>query len=147
MGAFEDRVFEGVVTFVAPTIDPATRTLRIKAEIDNAEGLLRPGLFARMSLGVSRREGVLMVPEEALIQREGGAYVFVIDSEDRVDRIAVETGAHHEGLIEIRGPVRSGQRVVRRGHGGLSDGMVVVVRETNRQTMNTAGGPRGEVDS
>ena len=144
VGAFEDRVFEGVVTFVAPTIDPATRTLRIKAEVDNGEGLLRPGLFARVSLGVSRREGVLMVPEEALIQRSVGAFLYRIDQEDRVVRVAVETGAQQEGLVEIRGPVEAGQRVVWRGHGGLSDGMVVVVRETKRPSLETADRPRVE---
>src|SRR4026207_151839 len=52
VGAFPDRVFHGTVTFVSPTVDPATRTLRIKAEIDNEEGHLRPGLFARLSLRV-----------------------------------------------------------------------------------------------
>jgi RND family efflux transporter MFP subunit len=73
VGAFPDRVFGGTVTFISPTVDPATRTLRIKAEIDNAQGHLRPGLFARVSLGVAPRSGVVMVPEEALIQRSEGA--------------------------------------------------------------------------
>jgi RND family efflux transporter MFP subunit len=72
VGAFPDRVFQGTVTFISPTVDPATRTLRIKAEIDNDEGHLRPGLFARVSLGVAPRSGVVMVPEEALIQRSEG---------------------------------------------------------------------------
>ncbi|MBW2500492.1 MAG: efflux RND transporter periplasmic adaptor subunit [Deltaproteobacteria bacterium] len=148
VGAFADRSFEGVVTFVAPTVDPATRTLRIKAEIDNAEGLLRPGLFARVSLGVSRREGVLMVPEEALIQRADAAYLFRILEGERVERVRVETGAQHAGRVEIlEGAVEAGDRIVHRGHGGLSDGMVVVVRELNRQTLNTAGRPSAGIDS
>jgi membrane fusion protein (multidrug efflux system) len=148
VGAFADRSFEGVVTFVAPTVDPATRTLRIKAKIDNAEGLLRPGLFARVSLGVSRREGVLMVPEEALIQRADAAYLFRILEGERVERVRVETGAQHAGRVEILdGAVEAGDRIVHRGHGGLSDGMVVVVRELNRQTLNTAGRPSAGIDS
>ncbi|MBW1884900.1 MAG: efflux RND transporter periplasmic adaptor subunit [Deltaproteobacteria bacterium] len=129
VGAFEDRVFDGVVTFVSPTIDPETRTLRIKAAIDNTDGLLRPGLFARMSLGVSRREGVLLVPEEAVIQRASGAHLYRVGEGDRVERLAVETGVHHAGRIEVRGPVAVGDWIVQRGHGGLADGMVVVVRE------------------
>ena len=78
VGAFPDRVFKGVITFISPTVDPATRTLRIKAEIENEQGHLRPGLFARVSLGVSPRSGVVMVPEEALIQRSEGAVLFKI---------------------------------------------------------------------
>ena len=64
--ADRNRAFSGEVTFVAPTVDPATRTLRVKAVVDNSAGELRPGLFARMKLAVDRREGVLMVPEEAI---------------------------------------------------------------------------------
>src|SRR5262249_57967924 len=110
VGAFPDRVFKGVVTFISPTVDPATRTLRIKAEIDNSEGHLRPGLFARVSLGVSPRSGVVMVPEEAPIQRSDGAVLFKIDAQSRVKRIAVTTGAHDAGRVEVRGDVRPGDR-------------------------------------
>jgi RND family efflux transporter MFP subunit len=129
VGAFPDRVFHGVVTFISPTVDPATRTLRIKAEIENDEGHLRPGLFARVSLGVSPRSGVVMVPEEALIQRSEGAWLFKVGPGDRVKRIAVSTGVHDAGRIEVRGDVAPGERVVLRGHGGLADGAVVTVRE------------------
>jgi membrane fusion protein, multidrug efflux system len=128
VGAFPDRVFDGVVTFISPTVDPATRTLRIKAEIDNDEGHLRPGLFARVSLGVTPRSGVVMVPEEALIQRSEGAVLFKLGADDRVERVAVTTGVHDEGRIEVRGDVAPGDRVVRRGHGGLVDGATVTVR-------------------
>ena len=47
VSAFPNRSFPGSVTFISPTIDPATRTLRVKAQVSNGEGLLRPGLFAR----------------------------------------------------------------------------------------------------
>ena len=102
-------MFHGVVTFISPTVDPATRTLRIKAEIDNDEGHLRPGLFARVSLGVAPRSGVVMVPEEALIQRSEGAVLFKIDAENRVKRVTVTTGAHDAGRVEVRGDVRAGR--------------------------------------
>ena len=146
VGAFSDRVFEGLVTFVAPTVDPATRTLRIKAEVDNSDGLLRPGLFARLSLGVSRRENVLMVPEEALIQRAGGASVFRIGEGDRVERVEVEAGAQSAGRIEVRGPLRPGDWVVERGHGGLANGMVVAIREQTRVSSVREAVVAGEMD-
>jgi membrane fusion protein (multidrug efflux system) len=140
VAAFPDRAFEGVVTFIAPTIDPATRTLRIKAEIDNADNLLRPGLFARVNLGTDQRKSVLMVPEEALVQREGGASLFLIGEGDRVRRVIVETGVQTKGRVEVRGEIAAGDRVVRRGHGGLADGMVVVVRDAESSSLETAAG-------
>lgn len=144
VGAFPDRVFNGVVTFVSPTVDPATRTLRIKAEVDNAEGLLRPGLFARVNLGVAKRENVLMVPAESLLQRAGGVSVYRVlgaaGAESRVERVQVETGVTSDSFVEIRGDVKAGDRIVRRGHGGLADGMVVVVRGVSRPpAVATAG--------
>ena len=135
VGAFPDRVFEGEVRFVAPTVDPATRTLRIKAEVANADGLLRPGLFARVHLASQGRENVLMVPEEALIQRSDGALLFLIDDDDRVKRVPVMTGAAQDGLVEVRGEVEVGARIVRRGHGGLADGARVVVVEGPRSSQ------------
>jgi membrane fusion protein (multidrug efflux system) len=135
-----DKTFDAVVTFIAPIVDPGTRTLRIKAEIDNSERILRPGLFARIHLGTEQRKSVLMVPEEALVQREGSAWLFLIGQDDRVRRVQVETGNQSKGRIEVRGPISAGDRVVRRGHGGLADGMVVVVRDTQSTAVETAGG-------
>lgn len=147
VGAFEDRVFGGEVTFVAPTVDPTTRTLRIKAEVRNDQGLLRPGLFARIGLDVGRRADVLMVPEESLTQRAGNAFLYRIDADDRVTRVEVETGARQAGLVEVRGPLVAGQRIVRRGHGGLSNGMVVVVRDLERRVLDTADRRAGGIGS
>lgn len=135
VGAFPDRRFRGVVRFVAPTVDPATRTLRIKAEVANAEGLLRPGLFASVSLGVDQRDGVLMVPEEALVQRSDGALLFRIRPDERVEVVPVQTGASQAGRVEVRGEVAAGDLIVRRGHGGLADGAQVVVVEGPRASL------------
>jgi membrane fusion protein (multidrug efflux system) len=136
-----DETFDAVVTFIAPTVDPGTRTLRIKAEIDNADGRLRPGLFARVLVGTDQRRSVLMVPEEAIVQREGSAWLFLIGADDRVRRVQVETGRQSKGRIEVRGgEISAGDRVVRRGHGGLADGMVVVVRDTQSSAVETASG-------
>lgn len=136
-----DETFDAVVTFIAPTVDPGTRTLRIKAEIDNADGRLRPGLFARVLVGTDQRRSVLMVPEEAIVQREGSAWLFLIGADDRVRRVQVETGRQSKGRIEVRGEaISAGDLVVRRGHGGLADGMVVVVRDTQSSAVETASG-------
>ena len=129
VGAFPDRFFEGVVTFVAPTVDLSTRTLRIKAEVDNAKGLLRPGLFARVNLGVAKRENVVMVPVESLLQRAGGVSLYRVLKGDRVERVLVETGATANSMVEVRGGVSAGDLIVRRGHGGLANGMIVVVQD------------------
>ena len=131
VSAFQDRTFEGVVKFVSPTIDPETRTLRIRARVDNTDQALRPGLFARVNMGVSRRAGITMVPEESLIQRSGGATLFKVLPDNRVQSVAVTTGSAQSGLVEVIGDLRPGELVVRRGHGGLTDGAAVRILDAS----------------
>jgi membrane fusion protein, multidrug efflux system len=128
---YPDERFRGRVSFVSPTIDERTRTLRVKAVLDNADGRLRPGLFARADLGVARRENVPMVPEEAVLQRADGAVIFVLRDGDRVDRRVVRTGAYRDGRVEIAEGVAAGERVVTRGHADLLDGAHVSVKQAS----------------
>ena len=128
---FPDEVFKATVTLVSPTIDPATRTLRVKARLDNGDGKLRPGLFARADLGVSHREGVLMIPGEAILERSDGKVVFRIVNGDHVERRVVKTGVYKGGKVEILEGLANGDHVVTRGHTALVDGAVVAVRNAD----------------
>ena len=125
---YPDEVFEAHVTVISPTIDVRTRTLRVKAALENLEGRLRPGLFARADLGVSRRSGALMVPEEAILQRSDGSVVFRMVGQDRVQRRVVETGVYHKGLVEVLSGLDAQDHVVTRGHTSLVEGSTVLVR-------------------
>jgi membrane fusion protein (multidrug efflux system) len=122
----------------------------VKALIANADGRLRPGLFARADLGVARREGALLVPEEAVLQRADGEVVFVVTPEDTARRVLVKTGLQREGKVEIVEGVAAQDQVVVRGHAVLVDGVPVTRRPPNvggdEQSLNAAaerGGERG----
>jgi membrane fusion protein (multidrug efflux system) len=128
LAPFPDETFPATVTFVSPTIDPKTRTLRVKAELENRDGRLRPGLFAKVDLGVSERAGVAMVPEEAILQRADGAVVFRAADGNRVQRVVIETGVHREGRVEVVHGVSVGDLVVSRGQSTLADGDLVTPR-------------------
>ena len=131
LSPFPDEIFEAVVNFVAPTIDPDTRTLRVKAELENPEGRLRPGLFARIDLGVSNRTGVAMIPEDAVLQRSDGEVVFRVGDDNRVERLVIETGERRDGMVEVvRGPL-PGDYVVARGQAWLTDGQLVAPRNSD----------------
>jgi membrane fusion protein (multidrug efflux system) len=126
---FPDEAFPATVTFISPVINPRSRTLRVKGRIDNGDGRLRPGLFARADLGVSERKGVTLVPEEAILQRADGAVLFRLGEGDFVERLVVETGTHRQGDIEVVSGIRPGDSVVIRGHAALVDGSRVSVRD------------------
>lgn len=134
---YPEEQFGGEVTMIAPTIDPRTRTLRVKAQVANADGRLRPGLFARVDLGVALREDVLMVPEEAVLQRSDGEVVFRAVGQDRVQRVNVTTGVHRTGLVEVLTGLGPRDSVVTRGHANLVDGAMVSPRHPDGTPMRT----------
>jgi membrane fusion protein (multidrug efflux system) len=146
---YPEEVFEAAVDVVYPTIDPGSRTLRVKATLANPGGRLRPGLFARADLGIRVRRGVPMVPEEAVLQRADGAVVFRVVAGERVERRVVAVGEFRRGMIEIRSGLDAGDVVVTRGHSELVDGAVIRVNApageastlANRAAAPVVGGP------
>jgi membrane fusion protein (multidrug efflux system) len=145
---FPEERFSATVTIVSPTIDPRTRTLRVKAQLANPDGRLRPGLFARVDLGIAKRDDVPMIPEEAVLQRADGAVVFRVAAENRVERRLIEIGAHRDGMLEVVKGLAPGDLVVLRGQTGLVDGDLVSPRNVDGSdpkstTPDVAGAPGG----
>ncbi|MEE8476207.1 MAG: efflux RND transporter periplasmic adaptor subunit [Myxococcota bacterium] len=142
---YPDEIFEAIAHMVSPTIDPRTRTLRVKALIDNSDGRLRPGLFARANLGIAHRNGVITVPEEAVLQRLGGPVIFRVLDGNRVERIAVEIGVIRDGWVEIREGLGPRDRVVSRGHSDLIDGSPIIARNRDGTLAVATGAPVASV--
>jgi RND family efflux transporter MFP subunit len=134
---YPDEVFRASVTFISPRIDPATRTLRVKGVLVNPDGRLRPGLFARVDLGVSDRSGVPMIPEDAVLQRADGAVAFRLLEGDRVQRRVLSTGVFQDGYVEVLEGLAIGDLVVVRGHASLVDGAVVALRRADGSLDDT----------
>jgi membrane fusion protein (multidrug efflux system) len=129
--------FRGEVTVVSPTIDPKTRTLRVEAHVANPDGRLRPGLFARVDLGVALRKGLLLIPEEAVLQRADGEVVFRTVDGNRVERVAVKTGLHRDRLVEVSSGLGREDVVVVRGQAGLVEGATVSPRNPDGTLVRT----------
>lgn len=133
------EVFGASVSVVSPTIDPQTRTRRVKAVLPNPDGKLLPGTFARVDLGVARRTGVVMVPKEAIQIAADGSVLFRLVDDNRVERLLVETGAYHEGLVEVRSGVAPGDGIVVRGQAALVDGSPVSLRRPDGSSAEPIG--------
>jgi membrane fusion protein (multidrug efflux system) len=121
VGAFPDRTFTGRVFFVSPELDPTTRSFQVKAAVDDPENLLKPGMFARIRVIVSRRENRPAVPEEALVALRTGYAVFVVE-DGRAHRRPVRIGLRRVGTVEIVDGLEPGETVVRKGHLQLKEG-------------------------
>jgi RND family efflux transporter MFP subunit len=118
--AWEDRPFAGRVVRLAPSVDPATRSLRAEVEVTNREGLLRPGMFVEVTFVADHRENVVVVPREAVTERRGDKVAFVLDGQ-RVQERKLTLGYGDDEVVEVRQGVEPGERVVVKGLETLSD--------------------------
>ncbi len=116
----------GEVGHVGPDIDPQTRTWPVEIRLDNADGGLRPGTVARVAIEVGQRDGVPLVPEDALVTGEP-LQVFVIEG-DVAHARTVQRGQTSGALVEVIGDVPVGAAVATFGRQRLSDGAKVEVR-------------------
>ena len=127
--ALPGRVFEGVVSVISPTIDPATRTAQIEIRVPNQKYELRSGMFARVKLYLGEREA-LVVPAEAVNKMPGTGthYVYVVEDNKAVLR-NVKIGITQGNLTEIIDGLTEKEPVVTRGQHRLHDGAQVSVEE------------------
>ena len=128
--AFPGEVFKGHIAAVNPGIDPGTRSLQIRALLENPEARLRPGMFAEVRTVLPQRPGVLTLPQTAITYNPYGDSVFVIlegESGTSVQRRQVETGGVRNGRVEIVSGLQPGERVVLAGQVKLLNDQAVVI--------------------
>lgn len=114
VAAFPGRRFPGAIRFIAPSVDSATRRVLVKGRVPNPDGVLLPGMFARVKAELGQRDA-LLVPEESLVTNVDGTFVWRIGAEDEAERVAVELGAREPGRVEIRSGLAAGDRIVTAG--------------------------------
>lgn len=113
--AYPDRAFAGRVTKIDEKLDPETRTVQVRVEVDNRNGLLKPEMYAGVELDAGGSEQGLFVLQVAVQDMNGQSTVFVEKTVGRFEARAVETGETMEGLIRIRGGLKAGERVAGQG--------------------------------
>jgi RND family efflux transporter MFP subunit len=136
--ALPGRSFKGKVVRLAPSLDPGTRTLDAEIQLDNREGLLRPGMYGRGSIVLAVHAGVPVVPVGAVQLSDNHAFVFVVQG-DVVHRRAIQTGVDGGDWLEVTGGVHIGERVVTAGVDTLAEGMKI------RETPGSHSPPAGVV--
>ena len=115
--AFPDRAFQGKISYVADVVDEKTRTEKARVTIDNAGGLLKPGMFASVLIETRNVKGELLitVPDEA-VQIEGAfRYVFVRVSPDKFKRRDIDTGRSLGKSVEVTAGLKEGEVVAVKG--------------------------------
>ncbi len=123
--AYPGKIFRGVVSKESPVVDTETRSAPIEVNLDNADGRLRSGMFAKMTIVVARRAGAVVVPKEALVEGDG-AFVYVI-KDGRAAKRALKLGLTNDVQAEVLDGLKPGEDVAVFGLYGLKDGSAVEV--------------------
>lgn len=127
--AFPGKVFDGMVSVISPTIDPATRTAEIEIRITNKKYELRSGMFARIKLYLGE-EKALTVPTVALNKMPGtGSYYVYIVKANKAILKNVKTGITQDNLTEIIDGLTEKELVVTRGQNRLYNGARISIEE------------------
>lgn len=112
ISAYPDKVFDGTITYVYPTLNAATRTVPVRIELANPGMLLKPAMFAEVELSVGGKGQVLTVPDSAVIDSGTRRIVLVQAQEGLFEPREVKLGARSDNYIEILEGVRNGEQVV-----------------------------------
>ncbi len=111
--AYPDKVFTGKVTFVYPTLTTETRTAKVRIELANPQGLLKPSMYAHAEFASSRGKGqVLAVPESAVLDTGTRQLVLIDRGQGRFEPRTLKLGMHGDGYVEVLEGLKAGEQVV-----------------------------------
>ena len=143
---YRGREFDGTVQVIGSRIDPVTRSVQVRALIDNTDGVLRPGMLMTVSLALNAAQANV-VPEQALVPRAGKQFVFVVDDASVANQVEVAIGRRRPGIVEILSGVEVGDKVVTEGLAQLRPGQTVRILNASRPERTSADEPRGVSDA
>lgn len=119
--AYPDRPFRGQVATIDPVVDPATRSVMVRAVLPNPDRALKPGMLLTVAIEAAARTAPA-VPELAVVGLGSDRFVYVVDGGNVAKRTPVKVGVRRDGLVEIIEGVRPGQKVVSEGVVKVADG-------------------------
>ena len=99
--AFPGRVFKAKISWVAPSIDPNTHRLSVRADVENPQGELKPGMFANFSIITGEAETAPAVPQSAIVYEGDTARVWVAEDDGTIAARSIRTGRIADGMVEI----------------------------------------------
>jgi Cu(I)/Ag(I) efflux system membrane fusion protein len=110
--AFAHRAFSGKVALIYPHLNAQTRTARVRIELANPDGLLRPDMYVDAEINTGSPDPVLSVPDSAILDTGTRQAVFVDKGDGRFEPRDVKLGRRGDGYVEVRDGVAEDERVV-----------------------------------
>ena len=149
LDAMPGKKYEGTVSAINPLVDAAGRAIVIRAQVRNADTLLRPGMFTRVKLLTKDERDALVLPEQALVPQGEEQFVFrVVDG--KAARTKVELGQRRDGRVEVVRGISPGETIITAGQLKLRDGTPVTlatVAKAGAAPKADNGSPPAKADS
>ncbi len=131
VGAFSA---EGRIIAIEPQVDPNSRLARVRAEVSNPSGQVLPGQFLRVRVSLPVEQGVIAVPQTAIVASLYGSYAYVLRKGEgealTADQVFVKTGRRNGAQIEVVSGLSAGDQIVTSGQNRLSNGATVVIDDS-----------------
>lgn len=121
----------GKVAFVDNAVDPATNTVKVRAEFTNADQVLWPGQFVNVAMTLATQENALAIPVAAIKQGPDGDYVFVVKPDSHAEQRSVKVSRDVNGLAVVASGLSAGETVVTDGQSRLADGTPVRIAQAS----------------
>lgn len=128
--ALPGKTFTGRIARIYPTIDAATHTFTAEVNVANSDRLLRPGMYARVTVNFGSNHSIV-VPDDCVVKQQGSGVrsVFVLQNDNTVKEVVVTLGRHFGTEYEILSCIAEGDKVVVKGQASLKNGSKVNVQE------------------
>jgi membrane fusion protein (multidrug efflux system) len=123
--ALPGREFVGPIAEINPAADPSTRQFTVRIKLDNPDLVLKPGMYARTELPLSRTEARVYVPREAVREVKSEKMVYRVGEDGAVEGIAVQLGAEDAGGYEIKSGINPGDKFVALAYSAPKDGQKI----------------------
>lgn len=122
VSAVGDETINGVIDTISPDVDSKNNSYIVKVKIDNSNGNLKAGMFAKVSIQDQQKDNATIVPNEALKVENGVKYIYTVES-SKIKRVVVQTGIANDKVTEITtDTVKAGTEIVTEGQSLLTDG-------------------------
>jgi cobalt-zinc-cadmium efflux system membrane fusion protein len=113
--ALPGRPLKAHIDYVSAAIDPATRRLLARATVDNKDGLLKPEMFANVTIYSAGDRAAVGVPKQALIYEGDQVRVWVAHEDKSIELRQIKTGLINGDLVEVQGNLKPGEQIVTKG--------------------------------
>jgi membrane fusion protein, multidrug efflux system len=115
----------GKIDFIDRAVNTTTGTIAMRGIFPNPEGLLKPGNFATVNLVLMEREDGIVIPQSATTQIQGKMFAFLVDNENKVNRVPIITGRSVGNLFIINDGLKQGDKVMLEGFQKFKEGMQI----------------------